>query len=146
LKSVFERAIELLQENKTVKVFAPTGIWAIDGEKDQWIEALSNAKNVDRTFIAGLAPSPKYEEIVSRRLNLMVEGGVNVYTIEPQDCFRLGFMVFDKIALVGFTGTNEKELRYFETDEPEITRVLGWVLDDVIRHREQKDTKKVAEN
>lgn len=36
---MYDEAIEKLKRSKTVKVFAPTGLWSTTKDKEKWIQA-----------------------------------------------------------------------------------------------------------
>lgn len=125
----FKRAIKLLEDSNTVKVFAPSGAWALSSTKDDWLEAMVNSP-AEAQFVAGRGYDEITDDVVCRRLNFLHSGGVQVYEVEPTPAYRLGIIIFDKAALVGLSGATPRQFRYFETDIPSHLDALNGTFRD----------------
>jgi len=98
--SVFSEAIKRLEGTHEVRVFAPTGCWSQDVEKDKWLAEL--ARLGERVlFVYGDAPDAEGQKLVDKRIALLRSGGVEVIKYPPQKDAHFGFIVFDNCALCG---------------------------------------------
>ena len=129
---IFARAIELLQESETVKVFAPSGDWAVDETKDIWLKALAESDK-DITFIAGRGYDETTNAKVEERLDYLSSNGVEVYHLEPTPQHRLGIILFDRCALIGLSATAEDPFRGMETTLPSHIETLENILREAQR-------------
>lgn len=108
---MFNRALELLEDTEKVKVFAPTGLWAISKDKQVWIEELGRMG--DRvSFIGGSSKDHEHEDLVNSRLEILKD--TNLCVIPPQSDFRLGFIIFDNVAMLGLDTATKEEFSYIE--------------------------------
>lgn len=108
---LFEKAIEQARISKTVKVYAPTGFWAISDIKDQWLAEVAKLGS-NAWFVIGLSPDEQHSKLVTHRKQLLIDAGVNVKEKNPQSIFNLGFMIFDKIVFMGMEQTTPDRLEY----------------------------------
>lgn len=104
--SLFKQAIKLVKElkPKSIKVFAPTGLWGNYPDKDEWLEFLGKSGAKVR-FIYGepvhIHPDEFKQVIVEQRLEILKKGKVKTKKIPPQSKQWLGFILLDNIACMG---------------------------------------------
>lgn len=111
----YDRAIELLRKSKTLRVFAPTGLWLKNKAKRDWIQAICSSL-ADREIVYGDGTSVMQKVVVGVRAKKLSEAGVKLFKYPQQRQSHLGFIIFDDIALVGLKDniveiTNKVELK-----------------------------------
>lgn len=97
---MFSMAIKELNNTDSVRVFAPTGLWSLSDDKERWIQALIDSPAKVK-FAAGLTIEPTQVGVVMERLKKLQNNGVEVVVFPPQTEFKLGYIIFDNIALLG---------------------------------------------
>lgn len=118
-----------------IVIYAPTSGWAVsDPLKDKWLKELALRGDLNRFYIVGLSPDPKKQSILDKRINLLLEGGVIVKTLEPQTKFRLGLIHFGDMVLFGFNSKNDEgEFNYTKTKDGKIVDLFRWLVGDATR-------------
>lgn len=122
----FQRAQDILKDAKSVRVFAPTGVWAASEKKQQWLEDLAKRTDIPRSFVAGLSPDKGKDSFVEERLVKLERGGVDIRTLPPHRDYQLGFIIFDTKLLMG-VGDGFQEINV----TPEVDTFIKW-YDEVV--------------
>lgn len=101
---IYQKAIEESEKSKTIRVFAPVGLWSVLDEKEKWIQCICNAKDKDRVFIYGSNSNPKHLKLIRRRVADMKKAGVSVLEIPIQKDYKYGFIILDHMMIIATNG------------------------------------------
>ena len=126
---LYRKATQKLKNTKNVRVFAPSGAWFRNKDKDAWIKALVTFEG-DVEFIAGRGYDKKTDALVLQRFEVLHKAGVKVYELEPNPNFLTGIILFGDCAFLGLSSSTLESLRYFETSVPSHLEVISHLIDD----------------
>lgn len=97
---IYEKAVVEAEKSKTIRVFAPVGLWAVEKEKEDWIQTICKSVDKKREFIFGGSRDSKNHDLLSRRVKQMTASNVEVLEIPIQDGYDYGFIIFDNIMIL----------------------------------------------
>lgn len=123
----YKDAARLLDDSKTLFVFAPTGMWLRSKEKVEWLRAIRDSSWAERHVIYGDGNSPMEKAIVANRVRMLKKSGVKTYKHKAQKEPKLGFILFDDCAVCGLGDemklvTSELELSLLRLGLKELMR------------------------